>query len=126
MNFVFQKKIQYESRFCLRKKQFLGRKYGPKLKQIRSKSLAQTPRSLPLFGYVLYIFPISAFLSKYPTGKTIEYISTKIEQKKQIFGRNCCENRTKIKHKKQKIWWKMLRKSHFLKKKHFLIFARFS
>ena len=41
-------------------------------------------------------------------------------------GRNCCENRTKIKHKKQTFWRKILRKSYFLKKKHFLIFVRFS
>ncbi len=41
-----------------------------------------------------YIFPISAFLSKYHAGKKLGEISTKIKHKKQIFGGNCCENQT--------------------------------
>jgi hypothetical protein len=63
---------------------------------------SQTPRSLHFLGYALYIytFPMSDFLRKCLAGEN--------------FWRNCCENRTKIKHKKQNFWTKMLRKSYFL------------
>jgi hypothetical protein len=54
-----------------------------------------------------------------PAGKKLGNISAKIKHKKQIFGKNCCENRTKIKHKKQNLWKKMLRKSLFEKKTFF-------
>ena len=123
--FYFRKNKMKVS-FGYEKKQFFGDKYGncwQKLffcelaiktyeilrkqqfyrEQRRSKSSAQTPRSLHFLGYVLHIytFPMSDFLRKCPAGE-------------QFWG-NCCDNRTKIKHKKQNFCRKMLQKSYFLK-----------
>jgi hypothetical protein len=109
MNFVFQKKNKMKVGFGCEKSSFFGgRQYencGPKLKPIRSKSLAQTPRSLPFLDYVLYIFPMSISSANMPRGG-------KFWEKKL---------RKSHKNQKQNFWRKMLRKSYFLKKKHFLI-----
>ena len=110
---------RYKTYEILRKQRFFR-------EQIRSKPSARTPRLPPFLRYMVYIFPMSYFLSKCPAGKKIRWNFYENQTQKQIFGGNCCENRTKIKHKKQNFWRKMLRKSYFLKKKHFLIFARFS
>jgi hypothetical protein len=74
-----------------KKSSFSGEKYG----QNPCAPLAQTPCLLFHFGLCVYIFPMSAFLSKCPAGK--------------IFG----EIAAKIKHKKQNFWRKMLQKSLF-------------
>jgi hypothetical protein len=76
----------------LRKQQFVR-------KQIWSKSLAQTLRSLHFLGYVLQIYiPHVRFLKKMPAGKIFGEIAAKIAQKSntknKIFGGKCCENRT--------------------------------
>ena len=116
------------SRFWFRKKQFFK---GQILKLRSKKNLGGGDKSSwtafsPFLGYVSYIFPISAFLSKCTEGKQLrrnfhENHTQKRNfwrkllrkshknqtQKNKLFGEQCCENRT------------------FWKKKHFLIFARF-
>ena len=117
--------------FGYEKSSFSRDKYwncGPKIfgGTIKTHEILRKQYFSAFFGYVSYIFPISDFFSKCPARKKIKGNFTKNKHKKQIFAGNCCENRTKIKHKKQNFWRKMLRKSYFLTKKQFLIFARFS
>ena len=69
------------------------------------KIFGLNPAFTHLFWLCVVHIPHVWFLSKCPAGK--------------IFGGNCCENRTKIKHKKQNFWTKMLQKTYFLKKKTF-------
>ena len=61
MNFFFRKKN--ENRFWLRKQHFF-----------------------PFLGYVSYIFPISAFLSKCPVGKYLGAIVAKWKETKNFYG----------------------------------------
>ena len=58
---------------------------------IKTHEILRKQHFFSFLGYMLYIFPISAFLSKCPAGKKLGEISTKIKHKKQIFGENCCE-----------------------------------
>jgi len=95
---------RYKTYEILRKQRFFR-------EQIRSKSSAQPPRSLLFLGYVLYIFTMSGFLSKCTAGK---FILGKLLRQSH-------KNQTQ----KTKFCRKMLQKSYFLKKKFFLIFARF-
>ena len=92
---------------------------------IKTHKILRKQHLFPFLGYVSYIFPISAFLSKCPAGKKIRWNFYENQTQKQTFGGNCCENRTKIKHKKQ-IFGENCCENRTLKKKHFLIFARFS
>ena len=69
------------------------------------KIFSPNPLFTRLFGLCvahIYIFPMSDFLRKCTAGNN--------------FCGNCCEICTKIKHKKQNFWKKMLQKSYFLKK----------
>jgi len=62
------------------------------------------PAFTPPFWVICHI-PYVCFLKKMPAGKNLEEISTK------------------IKHKKQNVWWKVLPKSYFMEKKTFFNFC---
>ena len=49
---------------------------------IKTHKILRKQHLFPFLGYVSYIFPISAFLSKFPAGKKLGEISTKIKQQK--------------------------------------------
>ena len=64
------------------------------LRTMKTHEILRKQHFFPFLGYVSYIFPISAFLSKFPAGKK--------------FRGNFNENQTQ----KTNFWRKLLRKSH--------------